>query len=309
MPDSAAQLLLRRLSGPALAEVVSELSFACLSREDCAPQLQSLEQSRVPISAATSTTGAIAITSDDEDDRVADVKGMDAHLRSKRWSFLFGTPFYQTSLAGHADLNRDLMKLLRLESAERRLAGNSGTAAHVYGVASTARSLVGNGWRTDDTFLRRRDPSVRELHRQLLAHAHLVAQRGQSSALKLKLKLNGWAIWLGAGGYQREHVHPMSTWSGVYYISAGRTGGKRGGCLKVNDPRPGAQMVLLGKNDEQFMESRQMCPHDGLLVMFPSWLSHSVTPYELDDDERATASEDDDEPRVAVAFNVQGGEV
>ena len=42
-----------------------------------------------------------------------------------------------------------------------------------------------------------------------------------------------------------------------------------------------------------------MCPTEGLLVLFPSWLSHSVT--RLGD---ASAGE-----RIAVAFNVHGAEV
>ena len=35
-------------------------------------------------------------------------------------------------------------------------------------------------------------------------------------------------------------------------------------------------MVTLGANDQQFLEARTVCPTPGLLVLFPSWLSHSV---------------------------------
>ena len=43
----------------------------------------------------------------------------------------------------------------------------------------------------------------------------------------------------------------------------------------------------------------EVCPTEGLLVLFPSWLSHSVT--RLAD---SAAGE-----RIAVAFNVHGAEV
>ena len=66
-------------------------------------------------------------------------------------------------------------------------------------------------------------------------------------------------------------------------------------------------MVTLGANDGQFMEAREVCPRSGLLVMFPAWLSHGVTPLEAEDEE-----EDADAGglggRVAVAFNVHGAE-
>ena len=42
--------------------------------------------------------------------------------------------------------------------------------------------------------------------------------------------------------------------------------------------------------------------------MFPSWLSHGVTPLDEDMIEGAPALEDDDEMRVAIAFNVNAVE-
>ena len=92
----------------------------------------------------------------------------------------------------------------------------------------------------------------------------------------------------------------------MYYVRVGRVGGARGGgkagCLRVTDPRPAALMVTLGPNDGQFIEAREICPRPGLLVMFPSWLSHGVVP--LDGDEGGDA----EHTRVAVAFNVHGAE-
>lgn len=110
----------------------------------------------------------------------------------------------------------------------------------------------------------------------------------------------------------KQHVHPMSSWSGVYYVSVPPA---EGGCLVLSDPRPGAMMVTMGQHDEQFSESRQVCPTAGLLVLFPAWVPHSVTPLEADGAVNATCDADGSSRaspgaagRIAVAFNVHTAE-
>ena len=212
------------------------------------------------------------------------------------WSLLFSTPLYQTTHPDHASLNSALLALI---DRERRAQAN---------VISSARSLRGNGWRTDDKFLERREAPIRRLHSFLLEQSQRVAQYGQPEGMRFHLELFGWAVSIGVGGQQIAHVHPHASWSGVYYVRTGatRARGGKGGCLRLTDPRPGAQMVTLGPSDTQFMEAREVCPQPGLLVMFPSWLSHSVQPLEPADDARADA--EDGDTRVAVAFNVHGVE-
>ena len=225
---------------------------------------------------------------------MASVRGTDVLMGT--WSLLFSTPFYQMTMPQHEQVNAQLLKLLEQERSAKAFAAHPTKMS-----SSAARSLSGNGWRTDDSFLSRRDPAIRKLHKFLLNASHTVVQYGQPTPLNLELHLSGWAISLGRGGRQTEHVHPHASWSGVYYVNAGAAGtGSKGGCLRVVDPRPGAQMVTLGANDNQFMEARTICPSAGLLVMFPSWLSHGVTPL----DEDGTSGES----RVAVAFNVHGAE-
>ena len=207
-----------------------------------------------------------------------------------KWSLLFATPFYQVTLPEHEALNTALLNLLDTE----RRSLPSGTAGW--------RSVVGNGWPTDDGFLQRSEAPIRKLHRLLLEHSRRVVQYGQNRKLDLELHLSGWAVSLGSGGRQTEHVHPHASWSGVYYVRGGGAGTNGGGCLRVTDPRPAAMMVTLGPNDAQFIEARQICPKTGLLVLFPAWLSHGVTPVDPE------TNEAEGETRVAVAFNVHGAE-
>ena len=236
------------------------------------------------------------------------VSGTDVVLAGQYWNLLFGTPTYFVSLSGSESLNAHLLRLLEKEYNNNHRSGEN-----------VARSLVGNGWRTSDDYLQRGDPAIRALHTHLLEHSHVAAQYGQPRQLSVKLSLSGWAVALGSGGSMREHVHPLATWSGVYYVAVPpRAIGSQGGCLRFSDPRPGAQMVTLGPGDEQFMESRLVCPRAGMLVLFPAWLPHSVVPIE-----QAPAEEQQFSPgasrgprlasgamlsRVAVAFNVHGGQ-
>ena len=273
------ETLLRRLTDSALASVIAGLTAACNARPGCRSFL-AMEQ--------TTTIGLHGSVSEN-----AVVRGTDVF--SGDWSLLFSTPFYQTTLPGHETLNPSILALI---DRERDLASRSASPA------SASRSLAGsNSWRTNDQFLLRKEAPIKKLYKFLLERSKAVVQYGQPSPLDLDLHLSGWAISLGRGGRQTEHVHPHASWSGVYYVRIGGASKHRGGCLRVTDPRPAAMMVTLGPNDQQFMEARTICPQPGLLVMFPSWLNHGVTPLE-----EVEGEEEEDGTRVAVAFNVHGAE-
>ena len=299
---------MRRLSDAALATVVTALVKACHARPLCAKLLPQREQPPAPLATDVVLGGG------------------------GQWQLLFGTPFYSTTLQNHPNLNRDLIKILDKE-ADAQAQKSRGSFEQ--------RSLVGTGWRTDDSFLQRKTPAVVRLNKMLLEHAGKVAQFGQPRKLNLELHLSGWAVSLDVGGWMREHVHPLASWSGVYYIAVGdedeedgsSSKDRTGGCLRLSDPRPGSQMVTLGPNDHQFMESRTVCPRAGLLVLFPAWLSHSVTPLfeSVGADPEAGQKQEAEEVgvdaygrssgrastgargalgrRLAVAFNVHGAEV
>ena len=276
-------LLLRRLSDAALGTVVAMLISACEARPVCRSVLRR-EQDELRSAISLPTTEFVANTS-----QVGSKHGTDIEFNDGSWRLLFGTPLYMTPLENFEQLNVKLRKLLYAEVVTGR----------------PARSLVGNGWRTDDGFLQRKDPAITRLYKLLLNHAEKAVNFGQARPMKFEMHLSGWAVSLGAGGSTREHVHPTAAWSGVYYVHAndpndGGGSAGRGGCLRLSDPRPGAMMVTMGANDRQFMESRTICPRSGLLVLFPAWLSHSVTPLEAESTQQ--------EKRMAIAFNVHAVE-
>ena len=91
-----------------------------------------------------------------------------------------------------------------------------------------------------------------------------------------------WASVHRDGGSHLQHVHPGSIVSGVYYSSVP----DNAGCLLFDDPRDPLP---------PFNERITIHPARGKLVMFPSWLTHQVTP---------TTGQ---EPRVSWSFNVLNG--
>jgi len=318
LPQRISSRLAARLSDSDLASTVLELLSACDAREACALSMERLVSAAAPLAAPPDDDSDFSTNGDRS--TAVEVSGMDAQLHDGSGiRLLFGTPLFSATLDGADELNAELATLIE---AERPAA------------AARQRSMTGpSSFRTDDHFLSRPDPAVRALRRKLLLHAERALQYGQPTPLDLELELYGWAISHGRGGGQVPHVHPLSSWSGIYYVSvprriadratagdgSGGGGSGTGGCLRLTDPRPAAMMVTLGANDAQFTEGRTVCPTPGLLVMFPSWLSHSVDRLEdaafgvgadsgfwvggggQDDD-------DGDERRVAVAFNVHGWE-
>jgi uncharacterized protein (TIGR02466 family) len=97
-----------------------------------------------------------------------------------------------------------------------------------------------------------------------------------------------WANVSQRGAANQTHAHPGSFWSMVYYVDDGYAGSPDktlGGELSFLDPRfPMVRMAapdLRYRRDNGSMDNQEvwMRPRSGLVVMFPSWLMHSVRPY------------------------------
>ena len=107
---------------------------------------------------------------------------------------------------------------------------------------------------------------------------------------------NMWANINYKGGYNKPHVHPNATFSGVYYIKAKPNCGK----LVCNDPRPGIQthmpIRVKGQPPKYLWREVHLEPKENRVIMFPAWLWHCVEPNESDD------------IRISVSFNfIQDG--
>jgi uncharacterized protein (TIGR02466 family) len=95
---------------------------------------------------------------------------------------------------------------------------------------------------------------------------------------------------LAPGASHKLHSHPNNFLSGVYYV---RTG-EGADTINFHDPRSQASVIrppvveLTGENTDQVV----VRVSDGMLLLFPSWLEHSV------DANRS------DKERISISFNL-----
>ena len=102
---------------------------------------------------------------------------------------------------------------------------------------------------------------------------------------------NMWANINPKDGMNQPHIHPNSLFSGVYYVKSNPQAGR----LRVYDPRPGAQIVMpnrqKGKPPKHLWRDAHIDPIPGRIIIFPSWLWHSVEPNQSNN------------LRISVSFN------
>lgn len=106
-----------------------------------------------------------------------------------------------------------------------------------------------------------------------------------------ELEITGcWATVLAPGASHRLHSHPNNFLSGVYYVRAG----EGADTINFHDPRRQASVIrppvveLTAENTDQVV----VRVSDGTLLVFPSWLEHSVD---------STSGEGD---RISISFNL-----
>jgi len=105
---------------------------------------------------------------------------------------------------------------------------------------------------------------------------------------------NMWANINFPDSLNLPHIHGNCLYSGVYYIKVPKNSGK----LIFDDPRPVSEWLTIKKkiNEEYLpMEKKynySIEPIEGNLIIFPSWLRHSVL------------INNSDNIRMSVSFNV-----
>ncbi|MGL5010281.1 MAG: TIGR02466 family protein [Paracoccaceae bacterium] len=107
-----------------------------------------------------------------------------------------------------------------------------------------------------------------------------------------------WAIINPPGSANRAHVHPNSSWSGVYYVQAPTNAGD----IDFTDPRTQHVMAPMRyvpkkKRPQHCWTKVNFTPVAGKILIFPSWLYHSVAP-------NLSTARGKDSERVVISFNL-----
>lgn len=100
---------------------------------------------------------------------------------------------------------------------------------------------------------------------------------------------NAWANINRKNNFNHPHFHPKSIFSAIYYVSADNNSGN----LVIK--RPDIQEHYIDELDSEYTQkSFSIVPHTGLLILFPSYLSHYV-------EENLS-----DTTRISIAMNFDG---
>lgn len=101
-------------------------------------------------------------------------------------------------------------------------------------------------------------------------------------------------IWINInpkGSFNRPHIHPNATFSGVYYVRCKKNSGN----LVFRHPSVAQQILLKEETVDEYVgfnaATWTVIPEEGRLLIFPSWLEHYVEPNQ------------DDEDRISIAIN------
>lgn len=194
----------------------------------------------------------------------------------------FMTPIGTFKVPGAADLN----PLLESE-----------ILSHMQSEVGMTRSNVG-GWHSNDDLFKWTAPGFPEFAEWVHAAVlRMISLGSNTKRFKCQFSLAGWANVNGPGQYNANHNHPGCIWSGVYYVRAGAYDDDplpKAGQLQFYDPR-GSVNMIQHPGRSIFNHAINIRPTDGLLVIFPAWLYHSVNPFMSDI------------RRISIAFNVQVG--
>lgn len=190
----------------------------------------------------------------------------------------FATPVLQWTPAFASErFNRNLIDHI----LARRAAAPQSQQISNRGGWQSARDLF-NWPHTECAMLR--DAAVDAMHRitrQLLPP--------DAPPLAASIDADSWANVSPRGAFHVVHRHGGYSWSGVYYPAA-IAQNDAGGRMELLDPR--ANVAIPGVNEHSELRVI-ITPKAGLMVMFPSWLQHYVTPHQSDTE------------RVSVAFNLR----
>jgi len=192
----------------------------------------------------------------------------------------FPTIILQRRLEGMEETNRQLEALVNEIAATEP--------------NSTVGTTTEGGFQTKEDLFQRDNPGLAALKPHIFSamqeySSKLIRQELTRPPQKVDFILWGWAVAYKAGHSQGLHVHPSANVSGVYYVTAPPSTLEPGDAGKISfyDPRPRATMTQL-----PFQATRhRIAPVPGDMYLFPSWLEHSVSPFQGEG------------TRICIAFN------
>lgn len=183
----------------------------------------------------------------------------------------FSIPMYQFTWDQHREHQSALISRCEQHRAQQRTSG-------------VAPSIKQGLYESDFDLFRDADTSIQALMewcRSSVFEAARDANGGRWSAgARIGIDIHeSWCHITQQGGYHDMHWHPNSSWSGIYYVSAGECDlESRSGVNRFYAPYAPAYSDL-GTLWSAYTSSIDIPAQDGALILFPSWIQHSAMPY------------------------------
>ena len=187
---------------------------------------------------------------------------------------IFATPVIECTLPNTDALNAELKRvILEREKGDR----------------GTQHSNLG-GWQSGWDMDQWGGDAFHEVRQAAYALASQVTSDRMGNPVSVTWISNAWANVNRDGHGNEFHTHPGAYWSASYYVDDGGVADdpSLGGEFEIQDPR-GVAPAMLAPNlafampgGQSIGASELVHPRPGLLLMFPSWLSHAVRPYRGD---------------------------
>jgi uncharacterized protein (TIGR02466 family) len=148
------------------------------------------------------------------------------------------------------------------------------------------------GWHSDDRLLYNEDNDIRWLMQAILKMAAAsIHDFEKDRAHGNPLMTIAWANINNTHDWNQPHQHLPADWSGVFYVSVDEAKERT-----VGKPAPGD--ILFFNPAPQGDRLKSYCtisypPKNGLLLLFPAFLMHMVTPHTSEN------------PRISISFNIR----
>ena len=189
-------------------------------------------------------------------------------------NLLFPTPVWTIKLDNYKDINEEMYNFIKSEQTRDTVGVNKSNV---------------KGWHSKDFDMKHEIP--KKFIELISPKINKILNDMNWDLIKQSVKIsNMWAIINKGGAANSRHHHGNSALSAAYYVRAP----KNSGDIVFYDPRPAPIYFHPTAKEPNSLNAmvNSISPSEGGLVMFPSYLDHSVN-------ENLS-----DEERIVISFNI-----
>ena len=189
-------------------------------------------------------------------------------------NLFFPTPVWTLQLDNYHSINEQMYKFIKITQSKDQ--------------KGISKSNI-KGWHSKDFNMQENEP--KNFIKFILPAIEQVITDMNWEKQKQSVNINNmWAIINTGGAANLRHQHGNSTISGAYYVRAP----KNSGDIIFYDPRPAPVYTYPKAHNPNLLNAQVngISPKEGALVLFPSYLDHSVN-------ENLS-----NEERIVISFNI-----